>query len=231
MPGDGYSDAGDALGFNCIAALGNVPHHPTMQSVPHILVLAAGASRRLGQPKQLVKIGGRPLLHRVVANAVSVAGHAVTVVIGAHTNELTHLLAHSPASRVINREWEEGIGSSIRRGMASLPASCEAVMVLLGDQFGITTEDLRRLVSAWNGEPGVIAASTYDQHLGVPAIFPHVFFSELAVLSGDAGARRFIERNRYRVTRVAMPNGALDLDTPEDLMRLQRNPGDNDNHP
>jgi CTP:molybdopterin cytidylyltransferase MocA len=176
----------------------------------------------LGQPKQLVKIGGRPLLHRVVANAVSVAGHAVTVVIGAHADELTHLLAHSPASMVINREWEEGIGSSIRRGIAALPAGCEAVMVLLGDQVGITTEDLRRLASAWNGAPGVIAASTYDQHLGVPAIFPHVFFGELAELRGDAGARRIIERNQYRVTRVLMPNGAIDLDTPEDLVRLQR---------
>jgi molybdenum cofactor cytidylyltransferase len=194
-----------------------------MESVPHILVLAAGASRRLGQPKQLVKIGGRPLLHRVVANAVSVAGHAVSVVIGAHASELTHLLAHSPASVVVNREWEEGIGSSIRRGMASLPARCEAVMVLLGDQIGITTEDLRRLASAWNGEPSVIAASIYEQRLGVPAIFPHVFFSELAELRGDEGARKIIERNQYRVTSVPMPNGAIDLDTPEDLARLQRN--------
>lgn len=205
-----------------VARPGNVPHHRGMQSVPHVLVLAAGASRRLGQPKQLVKLGGRPLLHRVVANAVSLAGHAVTVVLGAHAIELSRLLAHSPASTVINREWEEGIASSIRRGMAAIPPSCEAVLVLLGDQVGVAADDLRRLANAWKGEPSVIAASVYDQRLGVPAIFPHPFFGELAALRGDEGARKIIERNEYRVTRVPMQNAAMDLDTPEDLLRLQR---------
>jgi molybdenum cofactor cytidylyltransferase len=193
-----------------------------MQSVPHVLVLAAGASHRLGQPKQLVKLGGRPLLHRVVAHAVSLSGHAVTVVLGAHASELSRLLAHSSASTVINREWEEGMASSIRRGMEALPSGCEAVLILLGDQVGVTADDLRRLASAWNGEPSVIAASVYDQHLGVPAIFPHVFFKELAELRGESGARVIIERNQYRVNRVPMANAAIDLDTPEDLQRLQR---------
>jgi molybdenum cofactor cytidylyltransferase len=195
----------------------------TMQSVPHVVVLAAGASRRLGQPKQLVKLGGRPLLHRVVANAAALSGHAVTVVLGAHASELSRLLAHSPVSTVINRDWEEGIGSSIRRAMAALPPGCEAVLLLLGDQVGVTADDLRRLANAWNGEPSVIAASVYDQHLGVPAIFPHAFFHELAELKGDEGARKIIERNQYRVVRVPMPNAGADLDTPEDLQRLQRN--------
>jgi molybdenum cofactor cytidylyltransferase len=195
----------------------------TMQSVPHVVVLAAGASRRLGQPKQLVKLGSRPLLHRVVASAVSLAGHAVTVILGAHASELSGLLAHSPASVVVNRDWEEGISSSIRRGLSALPPGCEAVLLLLGDQVGVTADDLRRLASAWNGEPSVIAASMYDQHLGVPAIFPHIFFNELAELRGDEGARKIIERNQYRVSRVPMPNAAIDLDTPDDLLRLQRN--------
>ena len=74
----------------------------------HVLVLAAGASTRLGQPKQLVKLGGRPALHIVVSNAVSLAGNAVTVVVGAHARQMTHLLAHSPASVIVNRFWEEG---------------------------------------------------------------------------------------------------------------------------
>lgn len=186
----------------------------------HVLILAAGASTRLGQPKQLVKLGGRPALHIVVSNAVSLAGHGVTVVIGAHAREMTHLLAHSPASVIVNRHWEEGMGSSLRFGVAALPPACDAVLVLLGDQVGVTADDLKRLASAWKGEESMIAASVYDQHVGVPAIFPRLCFSELMDVRGDHGARSVLERNSYRLVRVPMPNAAIDLDTPEDLAAL-----------
>src|SRR5262245_46778468 len=166
-----------------------------MSASLHVLVLAAGASSRLGQPKQLVRLGGRPALHMVVSNAVALTGHAVTVVLGAHAQDMTHLLAHSPASVVVNREWEEGMASSIRRGLAALPPACDAVMILLGDQVGVTLDDLKRLAAAWKGEDSVIAASVYDQHLGVPAIFPRICFSELTELRGDHGARQVLERN------------------------------------
>ena len=191
-----------------------------MSSPPHILVLAAGASTRLGQPKQLVKLAGRPALHIVVSNAVAVAGHAVTVVVGAQAREMTHLLAHSPASVIVNRHWEEGMGSSLRFGVASLPPACQAVMVLLGDQVAVTADDLKRLMSAWKGEESMIAASVYDQRVGVPAIFPRVCFSELSELRGDQGARKILERNNYRLVRVPMSNASIDLDTPEDLAAL-----------
>jgi molybdenum cofactor cytidylyltransferase len=193
-----------------------------LPSTLHILVLAAGASTRLGQPKQLVQLGGRPVLHRVVANCVAVAGNAVTVVIGAHARDMTRLLGHSQASMIVNRQWEEGIASSIRRGLATLPATCDAVMIVLGDQVAITADDLKRLVSAWKEEAGVVAAAVYERHVGVPAIFPRLCFSDLAQLRGDQGARLIIERNSYRLVRVPMPNAAVDLDTPEDLAALTK---------
>lgn len=186
----------------------------------HVLVLAAGASKRLGQPKQLVKLGGRPALHIVVTNAVALTGNAVTVVVGANAREMTHLLAHSPASVIVNRSWEEGMASSLRFGLASLPPGCDAVLVLLGDQVGVTADDLKRLAAAWKGEESLIAAAVYDQHVGVPAIFPRLCFSELAELRGDHGARAVLERNSYRLVRVPMSNAAIDLDTPEDLAVL-----------
>lgn len=193
-----------------------------MSAPPHILVLAAGASRRLGQPKQLVKLAGRPALHIVVSNAVAIAGHAVTVVVGSHARDLTHLLSHSPASVIVNRQWEEGMASSLRFGIASLPPGCHAAMVLLGDQVAVTADDLRRLVGAWKGEESMIAASVYDQRVGVPAIFPRFWFSELMELRGDQGARKVLERNSYRLVRVPMANAAIDLDTPEDLAVLAK---------
>ena len=186
----------------------------------HVLVLAAGASTRLGQPKQLVRLAGRPALHRVVTQAVALAGHAVTVVIGAHSRELTRLLTHSPASVIVNRQWEQGISSSIRHGIASLPPGCDAVLVLLGDQVAVSAEDLRRLASAWKGQDSVIAASVYRQQIGVPAIFPRWCFGELTRLRGDRGAKEVLERNAHRLVHVSMPNAAVDLDTPEDLAAL-----------
>lgn len=187
---------------------------------PHILILAAGASTRLGQPKQLAKLGGRPALHRVIMNATQVAGHDVTVVLGAHAKDMTYLLNRTPASWIVNREWELGLSSSIRAGLMSLPPGCAAVLILLGDQIGVSAEDLRRLVDAWKGSEGSIAASVYDRHVGVPAIFPHAVFSELAELRGDQGARAILERNRDRLIRVQMPSAAIDLDTPEQLAEL-----------
>jgi CTP:molybdopterin cytidylyltransferase MocA len=188
----------------------------------HVLVLAAGASTRLGQPKQLVRLGGRPALHIVVSSAVAVAGHAVTVVVGAHARDLTHLLGHTPASVIVNRHWEEGIGSSLRLGVSSLSPACEAVLILLGDQVAVTPDDLKRLISAWKGQDGSLAAATYERHVGVPAIFPRICFAELSELRGDQGARGIIERNNYRLVRVPMPNAAVDLDTPEDLAAVTK---------
>jgi molybdenum cofactor cytidylyltransferase len=186
----------------------------------HVLVLAAGASSRLGQPKQLVLLGGQPALHLTVSNAVAVAGHAVTVVIGAHARTLTHLLAHSPASVIVNRYWQEGLGASIRFGMAALPPACTAVMIVLGDQVAVTAEDLRRLNNAWKEQEETIAAATYDGHVGVPAIFPRLCFAELSELKGDRGARLILERHNFRLVRVPMPNAAIDLDTPADMAAL-----------
>jgi molybdenum cofactor cytidylyltransferase len=186
----------------------------------HAIVLAAGASSRFGSAKQLVRVGGRPLLHAAVARAADVAGTAVTVVLGARAAELTPLLTHSAASVVINRSWREGIASSIRAGVARLPPSCNAVLLLLVDQAAVTGEDLKRLVGAWRRQPEHIVAARYGTTTGVPAIFPRSSFSDLQALRGDMGARALLQRNPDRVVRVPMPSAALDIDTPEDLLKL-----------
>lgn len=188
----------------------------------HVVVLAAGASTRLGEPKQLVRLDGRPILHTVVSRAAALAGHAVTVVLGAHARELAQLLRHSPASVIVNRQWREGLGSSIRAGVAALPPACDAVLLLLADQVAVTADDLKRLASAWKGQDGVIAASLYSGTVGVPAIFPRWCFSDLMALRGDHGAKSVLHRHSDRLVRVPMPEAAIDLDTPEQLEALRR---------
>ena len=187
----------------------------------HVVVLAAGASTRFGSTKQLVRVNGRPLMHSVVSRAVELAGHSVTVVLGAHAGELAPLLKHSPASVSVNREWSEGIASSIREGIAHMPTTTDGVLLMLADQAAVTTEDLRRLAGAWRRNPTAIVTAQYAGTLGVPAIFPRWCFRELNELRGDRGAQALVQRHIDRVVRLPMPSAELDIDRPEDLLALE----------
>lgn len=187
----------------------------------HVVVLAAGASTRFGSAKQLVRVNGRPLMHSIVSRAVELAGHSVTVVLGANAGELAPLLKHSPASVAVNREWSEGIASSIREGLRHTPAAADAVLFMLADQPAVTTEDLRRLAGAWRRNPNAIAAAQYGGTTGVPAIFPRWCFRELGELRGDRGAQRVIQRHVDRLVRLPMPGAEVDIDRPEDLLALE----------
>jgi molybdenum cofactor cytidylyltransferase len=186
----------------------------------HALVLAAGSASRFGSPKQLVRIGGQPMLHRAVSQATEVVGHAVTVVLGAYADQLAPLLKHTSASVLINRHWEEGMASSLRAGVASLPGSCDGVLVVLADQVSVTTFDLKRLATAWKRQPEWLIAATYDGHVGAPAIFPRSSFPAFSDLRGDAGARSILQRHIDRCLRIPMPNAAIDIDRPEDLLNI-----------
>jgi molybdenum cofactor cytidylyltransferase len=187
----------------------------------YAIVLAAGASTRFGSAKQLVRLAGRPLLHTVVTRASEVTGNALIVVLGSGAAQLAPLLKHSPGSVVINQEWREGLASSIRAGVARLPAACSAVMLLLADQAAVTAEDLRRLAGSWRKQPQHMAAALYSGTCGAPAIFPRSSFRSLSELRGDTGARALLVRNPDRVVRVPMPSAAVDVDTPEDLLALE----------
>lgn len=186
----------------------------------YTIVLAAGASSRFGSPKQLVRVDGRPLMHTVVSRAVEITGHSTLVVLGANAADLAPLLRHSPATVVINREWSDGLSSSIRAGVGRLPGACTAAMIVLADQAAVTVEDLRRLASTWRRQPHYIVAAQHGSTSGAPAIFPRSSFRDLTELSGDRGAGALLRRNPARVVRVPMESASLDIDTPEDLLRL-----------
>ena len=209
----------NTLDFRAPEGISTMIHEP--ESSLHVVVLAAGSASRFGSPKQLARFAGRPLLQSAVSNAVAIGGNAVSVVLGAHAAEVAPLLRNTPATVIVNRDWEEGMGSSLRAAVRQLPGTCDGLLVLLGDQPAITAEDLRRLTGPWRRRPDAIVAAAYSGIDGVPAIFPRWVFGELGGLRGDAGARSLIYRHRERLVRVPMPSATLDIDTPADLEASQ----------
>ncbi len=186
----------------------------------HTVVLAAGASTRFGSPKQLARFQGRTLLQRVLASANEVTASAITVVVGAHAADIVAALPPGRAGVLVNREWREGIASSLRAAVRALPGACDGVLVLLADQPLVAAPALNRLISAWRRRPRRIVASQYEGVTGVPAIFPRWCFSELCALRGDQGARALMMRHADHLTRLALPEAAVDIDQPEDLLSL-----------
>lgn len=186
----------------------------------HTIVLAAGASTRFGSPKQLARFQGQTLLQRVLANANEITATTITVVLGAHAADIVGVLPPGRATVLVNREWQEGIASSLRAAVRALPGACNAVLVLLADQPLVSATALNRLVSTWRRYPRRIVASQYEGIAGVPAIFPRWCFSELCALRGDQGARALIMRHTDHVTGIALPEAAVDIDQPEDLLSL-----------
>lgn len=186
----------------------------------HILLLAAGASTRLGQPKQLVKMGGRTLLERACDTALMIENQGVIVVLGAHCEVIKPTIEHLPVQILVNENWQAGMGSTIACGMAQLPPDADAVLLLLCDQPFVTTPLLEELVEKWRENPSQIIASAYSGSFGPPAVFGSQYFAKLSALNGQQGAKKLMERHRERLLLVDFPKGEFDVDTEEDLKRL-----------
>jgi CTP:molybdopterin cytidylyltransferase MocA len=189
------------------------------------IVLAAGASTRLGRPKQLVTIDGESLLARSIRVAFESGVDAVYAVLGAHADELRPQLADTRAVPVFNSDWQQGMATSIRAGInAALAAQSqlEAIALLACDQPAATGFHLLRLQLLAADAPARIAASTYAGITGVPAVFPRDYFSELLALTGDSGARSILAAHTAHVATLPLMHGELDCDTPESLAAIHR---------
>jgi CTP:molybdopterin cytidylyltransferase MocA len=194
--------------------------------VPAIL-LAAGASTRLGQPKQLLRLsafGGETLIDHAVELARAAGAAPIFVILGAHAEEIHRECEMLDCILVRNEAWHEGMASSLRLGISAVLENVPAasgVMVLVCDQPGLSAEHLRQLLDAQELDPDSIAASRYAGRSGVPAIFPRTLFPSLLELQGDQGARTMLQRPEAAVHAIDFPGGEFDLDSPEDLQRLQ----------
>lgn len=188
------------------------------------IILAAGESRRLGRPKQLLRFKGETLLARTVRMACAAELDPVFVILGANADLIGAGLAGQRAHVVHNADWSGGISTSIRAGLHALETAVDrphSAMILSCDQPHLTTDHLRSLVAAYTAqcEPA-LAASFYAGVRGIPAVFPQAAFPELFKLQGDQGARRLLQSPLYPVVEVPFELGAIDIDTDDDLPHL-----------
>jgi molybdenum cofactor cytidylyltransferase len=185
------------------------------------VVLAAGGSTRLGRPKQLVPIGGEPLVRRAARAALDAGCRPVTVVLGAEPDAVRAAVADLPVLPVSNAHWADGVGSSIACGIraaaAHRPAGC---IVLPCDQPRLTAALLATLIDRFRRGEARAVACAYGGTTGAPVLFAPDLFDRLSALTGDSGAKRVL-RGCSPLQVVDFPGGELDIDTDADLRRAK----------
>ncbi len=184
-----------------------------------LILLAAGGSRRLGSPKQLVRDAeGKSLVRRAAETALGSRCRPVAAVLGAGAETAAAELAELDLLRTVNPDWQTGLASSLKAGLAALldAGPLDAVVVMLCDQPRVTPALLDSLLAASAGTGHQIAACEYGGALGVPALFARSLFPDLQALTGDEGARRVLRQYGGPVAKIPFPGGVLDIDTTQD---------------
>lgn len=188
-----------------------------------IIILAAGASTRLGKPKQLIKFRGQTLLSKTIETALQTNSPDIFVVLGADAEKITAEIKDFPVQISINKDWQSGMASSIRLGLKNLlrkNPDLSAVIILLCDQPLIESKHINLLISKFKQTGKPIIASEYKRAIGVPALFSSEMFDRLRLIKGDQGARKIIRDFSELVETVDIPEALFDIDTAEDLGKL-----------
>lgn len=193
------------------------------QSAIGIIILALGASTRLGTPKQLLPYQGKSLLRHTAEVAVASGCRPIVVVLGAQVERLAMEVQQLPVHIVENKRWNEGMSSSIQTGLRELQSfhpPVKAVVMLLCDQPFVSALLVQQLTEVHHCTGKPIVASDYAETVGVPALFSRDLFPDLMMLQVDRGARYVLQNRAQAVARVPFPFCAIDIDTPSDYEHL-----------
>jgi len=188
-----------------------------------IVILAAGQSKRMGEPKAFIKIEGQTLLDRTISNANATKARTIYLVTGAYHEQMIGIAQNQKLEVIYNNNWQEGMASSLRKAIeiiGQIP-QIQGVLVLLIDQPFVDAPLLKKLIDGFNENPSQPIASFYKNVNGVPAIFPRSMWKDLLELKGDKGARQLLNQ-REDVVSIPFENGAIDLDFPTDFEQLKR---------
>lgn len=188
-----------------------------------IVILAAGASTRLGQSKQLLQYKGESLIQRIARISLDVVPSPVVVVLGARAETIRTQIDHFPVRCVYNRDWTTGIASSIKKGLETvleISPQLNDVLFAVCDQPYISQDLFREMINERRKSNKPIIACTYEDTLGTPVIFSKQFFHELLQLKDLEGAKKIMQHHPHAIQSVAFPLGNVDIDTVQDLAAL-----------
>ena len=188
-----------------------------------IIILAAGNSSRLGEPKQLLQYQNKSLIRHVAEAAVSAIDSPVIIVTGSVQNQIADELQGLPVHFVQNNEWQEGMASSIRIGineLSKINSQTEGVILAVSDQPFVTSELFFHLIQKSETSENSIVACSYQNTLGTPVLFPKKYFDSLLALNGVEGAKKLLKRFENDVVNIPFPLGGVDIDTQEDYRKL-----------
>jgi len=182
------------------------------------MVLAAGASRRMGRPKPLMKLGRRTILQHVLANLLASQIDEIVVVLGHKAEQVVPTLRGTNSKIVVNTQYAQGMSSSIRRGLSEIHPRAQAVLIALGDQPYIPSEVIDMLLCRYEQGDRQIVVPTYCGQRGHPVIFGRKYWPELRALRGDVGGKELLVRHAQDVLEVEVSvQGVLtDIDGPQD---------------
>jgi molybdenum cofactor cytidylyltransferase len=192
--------------------------------LPGIIILAAGSSTRLGQPKQLLEFQGTTLVQRVVQIAVNAVKKPVVVVLGSNCSLIHAQITHLPVHIVYNPDWSTGMTSSIRKGLLAMQhfsPDTDGVIFAVCDQPYITPDLFLEMIAVGSKSQKPIVACLYNNILGTPVLFKKEYFDVLLALKDNEGARKVIQGHPESVESVPFPLGIFDVDTMQDYEALQ----------
>ena len=187
-----------------------------------IILLAAGASVRLGKPKQLLQFQGESLLRRSAKIALAVSTQVV-VTLGANVEIIRREIEDLPVEIAENKDWKNGMSSSIKCGLEKLLSNAvdlQAIIVMVCDQPFADEKLLLKIIAEYKKTNYLIVACQYEDTLGVPALFRKNLFSELLALDSKIGAKQLIKKYQTHTASISFPRGAFDIDTQADYENL-----------
>jgi CTP:molybdopterin cytidylyltransferase MocA len=180
------------------------------------IVLAAGASGRFGQTKQLLQLEGEALVHRASRLVLATMPLDTLVVVGADADAVFASVRDLAVRRVDCADWRAGMSASLRAGVVALRPECAGALIVLCDQPALDAAHLEGLLSAWRTNPERAVASAYAGRRGVPALLPRAWFADLQRSRGDHGARDLLAQRSEEVTALANERLAWDVDSKHD---------------